>query len=167
MIPCPGVYMIRHKTKQRAYVGSSGNVEQRCLQHVHALNFGNHVNKRLQADWATDGPDNFEMTLLEPMAFEHDRLNAAERAWTERLQSLGLELYCDQFTARAQPVYLPGLRRRRLRAALSQRALAKLAGVAASTVARVELGADVHPSTIGKLAEALKCNPVDIMEKEQ
>ncbi len=64
-------------------------------------------------------------------------------------------------------VKLPGLRRRRLMAALSQRALAKRAGVAASTVARIEIGFEVHPSTMGKLAEALKCEPIDLMEPEQ
>jgi transcriptional regulator with XRE-family HTH domain len=63
-------------------------------------------------------------------------------------------------------VKLPRLRQRRLQAALSQRALAKRAGVALSTIARIELGGEVYPSTIGKLAEALRCEPKDLMESE-
>lgn len=61
-------------------------------------------------------------------------------------------------------VTLPELRRYRLRAALSQRDLAKKAGVAASTVARIEGGHEVHPSTMRKLASALGCAPADLME---
>lgn len=63
-------------------------------------------------------------------------------------------------------VTLPRLRWWRLQAALSQRALAKKAGVAASTIARIELGADVYPSTMGKLAAALGCKPMDLTGEE-
>lgn len=63
-------------------------------------------------------------------------------------------------------VTLPGLRKRRLMAALSQRDLSKRAGVAASTIARIELGAEAYPSSLRKLAEALRCEPIDLMEPE-
>jgi transcriptional regulator with XRE-family HTH domain len=45
---------------------------------------------------------------------------------------------------------------------LSQRALAKLAGVAFSTIARIESGAPAHPSTARKLADALECTPAEL-----
>jgi len=63
-------------------------------------------------------------------------------------------------------VKLPRLVSRRVKAALSQRALAEKAEVAASTIARIELGGEVFPSTVGKLARALGCEPADLMEDE-
>jgi transcriptional regulator with XRE-family HTH domain len=63
-------------------------------------------------------------------------------------------------------VTLPGLRRARLNAALSQRDLARRAGVAASTITRIETGAQAHPSTMRKLADALGCTPRDLMQPE-
>jgi transcriptional regulator with XRE-family HTH domain len=63
-------------------------------------------------------------------------------------------------------VTLPNLRRFRLRVPLSQRELAKKAGTAASTVARIEAGEDVHPATARKLAEALGCKPADLMDEQ-
>ncbi len=61
-------------------------------------------------------------------------------------------------------VKAPGLRRVRESFPLSQRDLAKLAGVAASTIARVESGEEAHASTIRRLAAALQCSTHDLME---
>jgi transcriptional regulator with XRE-family HTH domain len=59
---------------------------------------------------------------------------------------------------------LPNLRELRTRAALSQRDLARLAGVAHTTIVRLESGdPNVRPSTLRKLARALGCRPVDLM----
>lgn len=55
---------------------------------------------------------------------------------------------------------------RRLRAGLSQRDLAKLSGVAASTIARIEVGEEAFPSTARRLAAVLNCQPGDLMEPE-
>jgi transcriptional regulator with XRE-family HTH domain len=51
----------------------------------------------------------------------------------------------------------------RLAAALSQRELAKKAGVSYVTVARLEGGRNAHPRTIRKLAAALKVSPGELM----
>jgi DNA-binding XRE family transcriptional regulator len=60
---------------------------------------------------------------------------------------------------------LTRLRDARQRAALSQADLAHAAGVARSTVVRLEQGEpDPLPSTVRKLAQALQCKPVDLME---
>ena len=60
-------------------------------------------------------------------------------------------------------VKVPGLARCRIAAALSQRELAKSAGVSHVTIARLESGHDAHPRTIRKLAEALGVKPADLM----
>ena len=50
---------------------------------------------------------------------------------------------------------------------LSQRELARMAGLAQGTVWRLESGfTEVHPSTIRKLAEALEVEPRELVKKE-
>jgi transcriptional regulator with XRE-family HTH domain len=50
---------------------------------------------------------------------------------------------------------------------LSQRDLARMAGLAQGTVWRIENGfSKVHPSTIRKLAEALGVEPRDLVRRE-
>lgn len=63
-------------------------------------------------------------------------------------------------------VKLPGLLRRRLLAALTQEQLAELAGVQRPTVSRLEAGGEARPPTVRKLADALQCQPVELMEPE-
>jgi len=59
---------------------------------------------------------------------------------------------------------LPGLKRQRLRRALSQESVAQRSGVARSTVIKLELGeSGARPSTIRKLASALECAPDDLL----
>jgi len=58
---------------------------------------------------------------------------------------------------------LANLRTLRVRAALSQRDLARIAGVAHTTVVRLEAGdPNPLPSTVRKLARALKVRPAEL-----
>jgi transcriptional regulator with XRE-family HTH domain len=52
----------------------------------------------------------------------------------------------------------PGLRRQRDQAVLTQRELSEDAGVRRATVSRLENGGSARPSTIRKLANALRCS---------
>lgn len=56
------------------------------------------------------------------------------------------------------------LQRLRLEAALSQRDLAKLAGVSPATIVKAEKGEDIYPSTVRKLAAALGVRPRDLLD---
>jgi DNA-binding XRE family transcriptional regulator len=59
---------------------------------------------------------------------------------------------------------LAHLRELRIRAALSQRDLARLAGVAHTTIVRLEGGdPNVLPSTLRKIAKALHVKPADLI----
>jgi transcriptional regulator with XRE-family HTH domain len=61
------------------------------------------------------------------------------------------------------------VRAARHRAALSLEELAKLAGVGHITIHRIETGkvkSDPYPSTVRKIAAALKVEPVDLMTEE-
>jgi transcriptional regulator with XRE-family HTH domain len=61
-----------------------------------------------------------------------------------------------------------GLRRLRRERALSQRALARAAGVGLDAVNRIEKGRrDALPSTLRKLAEALEVEPRKLMMGEE
>jgi transcriptional regulator with XRE-family HTH domain len=59
------------------------------------------------------------------------------------------------------------LRRLREDMVLSQRELARMAGLAQGTIWRLENGfSEAHPSTIRKLAEALGAEPRDLVRRE-
>jgi transcriptional regulator with XRE-family HTH domain len=58
---------------------------------------------------------------------------------------------------------LPRLRERRERALLTQQELAARAGVSRSTIASAESGGDLAGRTIRRLAEALDCDPQELM----
>jgi transcriptional regulator with XRE-family HTH domain len=59
---------------------------------------------------------------------------------------------------------LPGLAMHRRRRGLTQRQLGELAGVAHSTVQRLEsLGRGAYPQTLRKLAAALGVEPADLV----
>jgi transcriptional regulator with XRE-family HTH domain len=61
-----------------------------------------------------------------------------------------------------------GLRRLRRERALSQRALARAAGVGLDAVNRIETGRrDALPSTVRNLAKALGVEPRDLMKGEE
>lgn len=60
---------------------------------------------------------------------------------------------------------LPGLRRLRLLAALSQEDLARRAQISPTTLSDLETGkTEARPSTIRKLADALKVQPRELIE---
>ncbi len=64
---------------------------------------------------------------------------------------------------------MPILNRLRIlrdRAALSQRELAAEAGVTPLTVLNLERGATARPSTMRKLAAALKVKPAELLDEE-
>jgi DNA-binding XRE family transcriptional regulator len=82
------------------------------------------------------------------------------RSW----RSNGRSATLDPIRASSPVVKLTRLRLMRERAALSQRDLARAAGVAEATIRNVEHGDDPRPSTIRKLAAALGVRPSDLMD---
>lgn len=64
-------------------------------------------------------------------------------------------------------VKVPGLRRQRMLAALTQADLADAAGVQRATISRLEHGEEAFPTTVRKLASALGCRPAELIEPER
>jgi len=63
-------------------------------------------------------------------------------------------------------IELPGLRRRRLLAALTQAQLAERAGVERLTITRIESGGKARAPTLRKLSDALGCLPAELLDYE-
>jgi transcriptional regulator with XRE-family HTH domain len=65
---------------------------------------------------------------------------------------------------RSRSILLPGLAEHRRRRGLTQRQLGELAGVAHTTVQRLEsLKRGAYPQTMQKLANALRVEPEDLL----
>ena len=88
------------------------------------------------------------------------------------LQNRGVtvsELTTDAHATTMRPVpNLVRLRDLRMRAALTQAELAERAGVARTTIIRLEAGdPKVNPSTLRKLARALHVRPAELWEERE
>jgi len=169
MISAPGVYMIRNTRSGLSYVGSSLDTARRWHQHRDPLIRGNHPNKTLQRDWLEHGEQAFVVSLLEPVAPVEARLAAAEQRWSDWFKSASVPLYSERSgrAVNTKAARLPGLRRQRLLAALTQEELATRAGVRRLTITRLENGGEALPPTVRRLAEALGCTPRDLIETNQ
>ena len=73
-----GVYCIRCKVNNKAYIGSSKNIKKRWNEHKSLLKTGMHDNKQLQEDYNKYGADNFLYLILincEPqMLFKYESM---------------------------------------------------------------------------------------------
>ena len=59
-----GVYCIRCKVNNKAYIGSSADIKKRWIEHKSRLKVGKHPNKQLQEDYNKYGADNFLYSIL-------------------------------------------------------------------------------------------------------
>jgi hypothetical protein len=60
-----GVFVIRNKITGRVFLDRSLSLDMAYNKHRFSLNFGNHRNKELQADWTRHGEENFEYEVIE------------------------------------------------------------------------------------------------------
>ena len=59
-----GVYCIRCKVNNKAYIGSSANINRRWTEHKSLLKTGKHFNKQLQEDYNKYGADSILYSIL-------------------------------------------------------------------------------------------------------
>jgi group I intron endonuclease len=103
----PGIYRISFTGCDDCYVGSTGNVAERCRAHIGSLRRGHHENKRMQATYQQHGHASLSVSLLEECALKH--LHTRERHWIKvlkptinkatvpkRLSERGMERQCAE-----------------------------------------------------------------------
>jgi transcriptional regulator with XRE-family HTH domain len=76
-------------------------------------------------------------------------------------------LYSIRVESLAMEVDMDKLRELRINQGLSQRRLADLAGVANTSVWKIEQGGGANPATLKKLADVLGVRPVDLLKEER
>ena len=60
-----GIYAIVNKMNQKAYIGSSINIQLRWSQHQNALIKNKHHSRYLQRAWNKYGAESFQLIVLE------------------------------------------------------------------------------------------------------
>lgn len=70
-----GVYQIRCKSENKAYIGSSSNCQERVQKHFSELRLNKHTNKRLQAAFNKYGFDDFVCSIV---MYVNDKYNLSE-----------------------------------------------------------------------------------------
>lgn len=104
-----GVYRIVNTSNDKAYVGSSLNLDGVWNKHKFMLDIGSHDNKALQADWNQYGEGGFRFEVLEQIKPEEDfvaevqelkkyrkLLPDLESKWLEQLAPYGERGYHKQ-----------------------------------------------------------------------
>lgn len=77
-----GIYSIRLRRSNTAYIGSSQDISVRWSQHKAALRKGTHTSPYLQNSWSKYGEDNFIFTILEKCP--KDLLIEREQYWMDQ-----------------------------------------------------------------------------------
>ena len=93
--PKRGVYIVRNKLNNKAFVGSSMNVPGRINRFQFELANGMHKNKALQKDFEKYGAGNFSFEIAELLKEEKPNfdyakaLAALEEKWRAKVQPFG------------------------------------------------------------------------------
>lgn len=77
-----GIYMIKNKVNNKAYIGQSNDIYGRWKEHICSLRKDNHYNNHLQRAWNKYGADNFDFIIIEECS--EDRLDEREIYWIEK-----------------------------------------------------------------------------------
>ena len=75
-----GIYMIKCKTNDKTYIGSSNDVMRRIKTHKRELKNGSHNNLLLQHEYNKYGADNFIFKIID-QNLEEDLLLAYEKCY--------------------------------------------------------------------------------------
>lgn len=82
-----GVYKIVNLVTGRVYVGSSVNIELRCLSHKSLLRRKKHYNMYLQRSWNKYGEKVFKFSIIEKCG--KDKLEEREQYWVDWYKANG------------------------------------------------------------------------------
>lgn len=74
-----GIYKITNLIDHKIYVGQSGNIRRRWVNHKIELNNNSHINRHLQYSWNKYGEKNFKFEIIEECS--KSDLNDREKYW--------------------------------------------------------------------------------------
>lgn len=101
-----GVYQIKNQVNGKIFLGGSLNLEG-AIEHDRLwLEWGGHLNHKLQQDWKTFGPDSFSFEILETLTPTADPRDYRSEV------ALLLEVWQETLTPYGEKGYLPGARRK-------------------------------------------------------
>lgn len=84
----PGIYIIHNTINNRAYIGSSNNIQNRWQNHRLGLRNNKHTNERLQKDWNEYGEERFNFAIVEtfyPINSKYDN-SYYKKLWTRETE---------------------------------------------------------------------------------
>ncbi|MDD3894589.1 MAG: GIY-YIG nuclease family protein [Syntrophomonadaceae bacterium] len=101
MKPDIGIYAVINKSKERYFLETTMDLKARINSTKFKLMAGSHVNKELQKDWKTQGAEEFEIKILEQIAYDRnesktdysDDLELLKMLWIEKLSTANVTLY--------------------------------------------------------------------------
>ena len=79
------IYAIRNKVTGRIYIGRTGRLKDRYIQHMRALYYNNHTNELMQQDFNEYGVDSFTFSVIDEVR-TYDEMHK-EHDWMYRLKS--------------------------------------------------------------------------------
>ena len=91
--PSPGIYALRCRTTDHAWIDSSPNLDAAQNSQFFQLRQRLHRNKELQGAWNTHGEESFDFAVLEilsedtPLLNLHDLLRERKQFWAAQSQA--------------------------------------------------------------------------------
>ncbi|MEI8194357.1 MAG: hypothetical protein WCI73_00455 [Phycisphaerae bacterium] len=91
----PAIFTLEHLPSGRRLIIGTGNLSKRMCDQARYLARRHHHNPALQADLLRDGPEAFQMVLLELPDDPHE-LRRLRRLWVEETRRLGLTYHAAE-----------------------------------------------------------------------
>lgn len=101
MKPDMGIFAVVNKNNGRHFLETTQNLKGKLNSVSFQLKSGGHPNKELQKDWQEFGANQFEIIILEQIAYDQDEaridykddLVLLKMIWIEKLTKENVELY--------------------------------------------------------------------------
>lgn len=101
MKPDMGIFAVINKTNNKYFLETTINLKAKINSREFQLRSGNHHHKELQKDWLDIGKDQFEIKILEKLAYDEDEskadyteeLDLLKMIWVEKLTKDNIYLY--------------------------------------------------------------------------
>ncbi|HHT90361.1 MAG: GIY-YIG nuclease family protein [Bacillota bacterium] len=97
--PAMGVLAVRSRLSGKCYLEGAIDLKSAINRTLFQLKWGGHPNKELQRDWNDLGPENFEVEIVDELAYTEDQqdfrddIAELQSIWQENLRQEETELY--------------------------------------------------------------------------